>query len=128
MQKSRGKSVNTTQTSMQGDPIYAGIIKASNRSQAHTAKERSAHALGEHLVNLLHRRALIRTAPWPTCTREAAAGHAAAGHTADTAHACTVRTGTVELHHDGVGHGLELLLFGFIFCKSEVSFCTISMC
>jgi len=57
------------------------------------------------LVDLLDSRAIIGVATWSTAgstTREAAAGHA-------SRHA-TLAASTIELHHDGVGDRLELLL------------------
>jgi len=58
------------------------------------------------LVNLLNGRAVVRGTGSAGC----ATGHAATGH---TRHA-TLTASSVELHHDGVGNTLKLLLLGLV--------------
>ena len=72
--------------------------------------------VSKHLVDLLDGRAII-AASVATSTREAtgttSAGHATRRHTALT-------TGTVELHHDGVGNTLKLLLLLLVLLTSSL--------
>jgi hypothetical protein len=60
------------------------------------------------LVDLLNGRAVIAAG-----AARSASGHAAAGHTAR--HTATLTASSVELHHDGVGNALELLLLALVF-------------
>jgi hypothetical protein len=59
------------------------------------------------LVNLLNGWAVVVASTAGSATR-----HAATGHTAG--HATTLTTSSVELHHDGVGNTLKLLLLGLV--------------
>ena len=59
------------------------------------------------LVNLLNGRTIVAAG-----AARSASGHTATGHA--TWHATTLTTSSVELHHDGVGNALELLLLALV--------------
>jgi hypothetical protein len=94
--REKGLSAENSDELPPRNKVYAGNMKT---------KESKLKAI--RLVNLLNGRAVVVAG-----TAGSASRHTATGHTAR--HAATLTTSSVELHHDGVGDTLELLLLRLV--------------
>jgi hypothetical protein len=94
--REKGLSAENSDELPPRNKVYAGNMKT---------KESKLEAM--RLVNLLNGWAVVVASTAGSATR-----HAATGHTAG--HATTLTTSSVELHHDGVGNTLKLLLLGLV--------------
>lgn len=96
--KNMALPAETPMMTAHGRKVYAG----------ERTREKLASAM--HLVDLLDGRAVIGV----TASRSTSTGEAASASTREAARSTTLTTGAVELHHDGVGDSLKLLLLRLV--------------